>query len=67
MLEERPEGAAGKVARAGADIFQSCLCVGEEERPENTRTAGARESGRSRVPDGNTLEANSAWAYVRAL
>jgi len=32
--------------------------VRTEGRPENTRTAGARESGRCQATDGNTLKAH---------
>jgi hypothetical protein len=41
--------------------------VGEKERPENTRTAGARESGRCRAPGRDTLEADTARALARAV
>jgi hypothetical protein len=39
----------------------SALC-GEEGRPENTRTAGVRESEKSQALGGDTLEANCGRA-----
>jgi hypothetical protein len=39
--------------------------VGVKGRPENTRTVGARESGKCQATDGNTLKASFRDEFER--